>query len=94
MVLVERESQARSFHVANMNAKELRRLIAINVDRSSYLMIDEAPVHTKVGREFVGHSVANHSKKEYVTMAGFKHSNTAETFSPFSSAALLEPITT
>lgn len=80
MVLVEREGHARSFHVANVNAKELRGLIAINVDRGAHLMTDEAPVYTKVGREFNGHSVVNHSQKEYVTFGGFKHSNTAENF--------------
>lgn len=43
-------------------------------------MTDEAPVYTTLGREFAGHSVVNHSAKEYVTTGGFKHSNTAENF--------------
>lgn len=80
VALVERDGRARSFHVANVNAKHLRGLVVTNVDRASHLMTDEAPVYTRVGREFNGHSVVNHSAKEYVTTGGFKHSNTAENF--------------
>ena len=80
VALVERDGRARSFHVANVNAKDLRGLIVTNVDRASHLMTDEAPVYTRVGREFNGHSSVNHSAKEYVTTGGFKHSNTVENF--------------
>jgi transposase-like protein len=80
MALVERDGRVRSFHVANVNAKHLRGLIVTNVDRGSHLMTDESMVYTRVGREFAGHSVVNHSAKEYVTTGGFKHSNTAENF--------------
>lgn len=80
VALVERDGHARSFHVANVNAKTLRPLIVTNVDRSAHLMTDESVVYTSVGREFNGHSVVNHSAKEYVTTGGFKHSNTAENF--------------
>lgn len=80
VALVERDGHVRSFHVANVNAKHLRGLIVTNVDRASHLMTDESMVYTRVGREFNGHSVVNHSAKEYVTTGGFKHSNTAENF--------------
>jgi transposase-like protein len=80
VTLVERDGKARSFHVANVNAKELRGLITTNVHRDSHLMTDESTVYTRVGREFNGHSTVNHSAKEYVTTGGFKHSNTAENF--------------
>lgn len=80
VALVERDGRARSFHVANVNGKHLRALIVTNVDRGAHLMTDEAPVYTRVGREFNGHSVVNHSAKEYVSTGGFKHSNTAENF--------------
>lgn len=80
VALVERDGHVRSFHVANVNAKHLRGLIVTNVDRASHLMTDESVVYTSVGREFNGHSVVNHSAKEYVTTGGFKHSNTAENF--------------
>ncbi len=80
LALVERDGHVRSFHVANVTAKQLRGLIVTNVNRASHLMTDEAPVYTALGREFNGHSVVNHSAKEYVTTGGFKHSNTAENF--------------
>ena len=80
VALVERDGHVRSFHVANVNAKHLRGLIVTNVDRASHLMTDESHVYTSVGREFNGHSVVNHSTKQYVTTGGFKHSNTAENF--------------
>lgn len=80
VALVERDGYVRSFHVANVTAKQLRGLIVTNVDRASHLMTDESHVYTSVAREFSGHSVVNHSIKEYVTTGGFKHSNTAENF--------------
>jgi transposase-like protein len=80
VALVERDGKARSFHVANVNAKTLRPLIVTNVDRASHLMTDESPVYSRLGREFSGHSAVNHSLGEYVTLGGFKHSNTAENF--------------
>jgi hypothetical protein len=80
VALVERDGQARSFHVAIVTAKDVRALVVTNIDRASHLMTDESHVYTSVGREFNGHSVVNHSAKEYVTTGGFKHSNTAENF--------------
>ncbi len=80
VALVTRAGHARSFHVANVNAKTLRPLIVTNVERASHLMTDESHVYTAVGREFNGHSTVNHSAKEYVKTGGFKHSNTAENF--------------
>lgn len=80
VALVEREGIARSFHVANVNAGNVRSLIVVNVDRSAHLMTDESPVYTAVGREMHKHYTVNHSAAEYVTYGGFKHSNTAENF--------------
>jgi transposase-like protein len=80
VALVEREGHVRSFHVANVNAKNVRALIVTNVDRSAHLMTDESPIYTRLGKEFGAHYSVNHSAKEYVTYGGFKHSNTAENF--------------
>lgn len=80
LALVEREGHARSFHIANVNAKTVRGLIVTHVARDAHLMTDESPVYTEVGREFGAHYKVNHSAKEYVTYGGFKHSNTAENF--------------
>ena len=80
VALVERDGRARSFHVANVNAKTLRPLLVTNIDRSSALMTDESPVYTGVGREFSYHGKVYHSASQYVTTGGWKHSNTAENF--------------
>ena len=80
VALVERDGRARSFHVANVNAKTLRPLLVTHIDRSSALMTDESPVYYNVGREFSYHGTVNHSASQYVTLGGFKHSNTAENF--------------
>jgi transposase-like protein len=80
VALVERDGHARSFHVANVNAKTLRPLLYTNVSRTAHLMTDESPVYSGIGRQYNGHSTVNHSAGEYVTHGGFKHSNTAENF--------------
>ncbi len=80
VALVERDGKARSFHVANVNAKDVRALVVTNIDRASALMTDESPIYTRMGKEFAYHGTVNHSAGEYVTLGGFKHSNTAENF--------------
>ena len=78
MTLVERDGQARSFHIANVNAKDLRGVLVTNVDRKSKLMTDNFKGYTEVGREFAAHGVVSHSTGQYAD--GDKHSNTAENF--------------
>lgn len=78
--LVEREGEARSFHVANVTAKTLRPIMTKHASRKSALMTDDAPVYPKIGEEFATHHAVNHSADEYVRMGGFVHSNTAESF--------------
>jgi transposase-like protein len=78
--LVERDGEVRSKHVANVTAKTLREAITTKADRRSYLMTDEAPVYTRLGREFSGHGTVNHSADEYVRTGGFHHTNTIESF--------------
>ena len=80
VALVEREGHVRSFHVANVNAKNVRALLVTNVDRTAHLMTDESPVYTRVGKEFGAHYSVNHSAKQFTGLGGYKHSNTAENF--------------
>jgi transposase-like protein len=80
VALVEREGHVRSFHVANVNAKNVRALLVTNVDRSAHLMTDESPIYTRVGREFGAHYSVNHSAKQFTKVGGYGHSNTAENF--------------
>jgi transposase-like protein len=75
--LVERGGNARSFHVANINARTLRPLIVTNVDRASNLRTDKARSYIEVGREFASHKSVDH-RFEYAK--GDNHSNTVENF--------------
>lgn len=75
--LVERGGKVRSRHIANVTGKTLRDTIVTQVDRSSYIMTDEAPQYKKIGEEFSGHGSVNHSAEEYVR-AYFYHTNTVE----------------
>jgi transposase-like protein len=78
VVLVERGGEARSFHVANVTAKTLRKVLVANVSRKSDLMSDGSNVYPRVGSEFASHGAVDHVAGEYVR--GFIHSNTAENY--------------
>lgn len=79
VALVQRDGKARSFHVANVNARDVRALVVTHIDRASGLLTDESPIYLKMGREFHYHGSVNHSAKEYVRGV-FHHTNTAENF--------------
>ena len=80
MVLVDRDGEARSFHLANVTAKTVRRVLTANASRKSHLMTDGANVYTGVGMEFAGHGHTDHAGGEYVRDDGFTHSNSAESY--------------
>lgn len=65
LTLVERDGRARSFHVANIDAKNLRPKVMKNASRKSTLMTDEASYYVKMGREFADHKAVDHSRSEY-----------------------------
>lgn len=77
--IVERDGEARSFHVTNVNTKTLRPILVKNASRKSYLMTDDSPVYPKVGKEFKGHGTVNHSAGEYVR-GTFWYTNTVESY--------------
>lgn len=77
--LVEREGEVRSFHITNVNAKTLRPIIVKHASRKSYLMTDDALVYERIGREFSGHGVVNHSAGEYAR-GYFWTTNTVESY--------------
>jgi transposase-like protein len=76
--LVERDGETRSFHVANVTAKTLRPIIAKHIAAETHLMTDEAAVYPAITGGFAGHSTVNHSAEEYVSLGGFRHTNTVE----------------
>ena len=77
--LVERDGRVRSFHVPDVTAKSLKPIIVSHINKATYLMTDDAPVYTAIGRDFGGHGTVNHSAEEYVR-AAFWHTNTVENF--------------
>ncbi|MGC2411073.1 MAG: IS1595 family transposase [Stellaceae bacterium] len=77
--LVERDGRVRSFHVREVTAQTLKPIIVSHINKASYLMTDDAPVYTAIGRDFGGHGTVNHSAEEYVR-AAFWHTNTVENF--------------
>jgi transposase-like protein len=79
MVLVERDGEARSFHVASVTAKTVRKVLTAQVSRKSALMTDGANVYVGVGGEFASHGSTDHSGGEYWKEGGI-HSNTAESY--------------
>jgi hypothetical protein len=79
VTLVERDGRARSFHVANIHAGNVRAALVTNIDRRSTLMTDDARFYWAIGREFAGHGTTLHSNKEFAKAGGI-HSNTAENF--------------
>jgi transposase-like protein len=77
MSLIERDGRARSFHIANVNAANLRGALVTNVDRASHLQTDGSVSYRRVGSEFASHGFVDH-RFEYVRDG--IHSNTVENF--------------
>ncbi len=65
LTLVERKGAARSFHVETATKEEIVPIVRENVARETHVMTDEASRYQKVGREFAGHGVVDHSRAEY-----------------------------
>jgi transposase-like protein len=79
VTLVERDGEARSFHVANVTAKTIRNVLVSNVSRKSDLRTDGSNIYLGVGAEFASHAWTDHASGEYVRR-GNVHSNTAESY--------------
>lgn len=82
--LVQRDGKTRSFHVANVDGKNLRPILLSNIAKESHLMTDGAGHYRPIGKEFAMHESTNHAQKEYAKpskVAGVvAHSNTVESY--------------
>lgn len=82
--LVSREGKTRSFHVANVDAANLKPILLANIAKDSHLMTDGAGHYRTIGKEFDLHESTNHAQKEYAKpskVAGVRaHSNTVESY--------------
>src|SRR4029079_1983667 len=65
VLLVERGGRARSFHVKDIDAATIRKVLFENIVLDSRLHTDEAHHYDKPGKEFSAHEAVNHSEKEY-----------------------------
>lgn len=76
IALVERKGRVSSFHVADVNAANLKPILADQISAKSHLRTDESGVYWEAGEGFASHQTVNHSAKEYVR--GDAHTNTVE----------------
>jgi transposase-like protein len=74
--LVERGGRARTFHVENATAENVRDVLVRNVKRDTVLHTDESRLYTETGKEYAAHETVKHSAGEYVR--GSIHTNTVE----------------
>jgi transposase-like protein len=82
--LVSREGKTRSFHIANVDAKNLHPILMANIAKDTHLMTDGAGHYKKIGQKFDLHESTNHAQKEYAKASvvdGVRaHSNTVESY--------------
>jgi transposase-like protein len=82
--LVSREGKTRSFHVANVDADNLKPILMNNIAKDTHLMTDGASHYRGIGKEFDLHESTNHAQKEYAKPSKVKgvsaHSNTVESY--------------
>jgi transposase-like protein len=77
--LVERGGKVRSFHVANVDNRNLHPVLARHVARESRLMTDDSSIYRGVGWNFADHGRVTHSRGEYVSRQDPSiHTNTVE----------------
>ena len=65
LTLVERNGRARSFHVENVTKEQIIPIVLKNTAAESHVMTDEANRYARLGGDFAGHGVVDHSRDEY-----------------------------
>jgi transposase-like protein len=78
VTLVERDGDARSYHIANITGETLRGAIDANVSVSARVMTDSYPSYRGVRKTHASHETVDHGAREYAR--GDVHVNTAEGF--------------
>lgn len=82
--LVSREGKTRSFHVANVDAANLKPILQAHIAQDTHLMTDGASHYRSIGKEFAIHESTNHAQKEYAKPSQVEgvraHSNTVESY--------------
>jgi transposase-like protein len=83
LALVERDGRTRSFHIANVDHRNLKPILLSQIAKDSHLMTDGAQHYREVGKAFSAHDRVNHSQGEYARKSRkvrgvVAHTNTAE----------------
>jgi transposase-like protein len=76
--LVERDGQARSFHISGKMFDGVKKAMRENVSPDARLATDEARMYRNIAKQFAEHLTVNHSQDEYVR--GDASTNTIEGF--------------
>ena len=76
LTLVDRNGEARSFHVDDTRATNIVPIVKANISREARLATDEANVYKQVGKTFAQHESVKHLADEWVR--GEFHTNTVE----------------
>lgn len=77
LTLIDRDARtSRSSVLEKVRPSTIAPILRENIAREARLMTDEAGHYLHVGKEFAGHGVVRHSRKEYVK--GDAYTNTAE----------------
>ena|SRR5581483_588336 len=79
--LVDRQGATRSFHIANIDAKNLKPILLKHIARGATVYTDNAGHYKHMGFDqyFAAHETTNHSAGEYARPGGI-HSNTVEAY--------------
>jgi len=81
--LVERDGTTRSFHIANVDHRNLKPILLSQIAQDSHLMTDGARHYEAIGKEFKSHESVNHTAGEYARKSRrvkgvVAHTNTVE----------------
>lgn len=76
LTLVERNGEARSFHIDRAHSETIIPIVNANVAKEAKLRTDDAKYYNPLKRIGYNHESVNHSHREYVR--GEVHSNTVE----------------
>lgn len=77
LTLVNREGEARSFHIDRSNRDNILPILRKNLDEEARVITDESTIYKNLDAEF-SHAFVNHSKKQWGR--GEIHTNTIEGF--------------
>jgi len=79
--LVDRQGATRSFHIASIDAKNLKPILQAHIAKQAKVYTDTAGHYKRMGlaKEYAAHETVNHSIGEYARPGGI-HSNTVESY--------------